>query len=109
MSRAHRGVQEQDVRLNDLDWDILEVMSDGRRYTQQYLYDDVAQLDEYSSDWIRKRISHLHDNALIQKVGTSSMYKISEYGRAALEIRDEIPDDIRPVEMGKRVRKQAES
>lgn len=102
------AAQDLDVRLNDLDWELLEVMADGRRYTQQHLYDDIPELDEYSGDWIRKRISHLHDNALIEKVGTSTMYEISEYGEAALELRDDLPDDISPVELGRRIRDYAD-
>jgi len=106
MSKSGHG---KSVRLNELDWVILEVMADGRRYTQQHLYDDIDKLEEYSSAWIRKRIKHLHDNALIEKVGTSSMYTISEYGLAALRIRDDLPDDISPMEQGKRIRTHAGS
>lgn len=107
MAAVRTGAPDADVRLNEPDWDILQVMSDGRRYTQQHLYDDVAELDDYSSDWIRKRVSHLHDNGLIEKVGSSSMYVISDWGRAALSIREEADDDLSPVEFGKLVRERA--
>lgn len=101
--------QGQKVRLNDVDWLILEVMSDGRRYTQTYLDKDVSELDDVSYDWLRQRISHLHDNGLIEKVGSSSMYVISEYGEAALELRDDIEDaGLSPVEVGKKVRSHAD-
>lgn len=82
------------LRLYDVDWEILEVMSDCRRYTQQHLYDDVPELEEHSSDWIRQRISRLHDMGLVQKVGTSAMYEISNDGIAAYQIWLERGDDI---------------
>lgn len=96
------------MRVKGVDYDILETMSDGRRYTQQYLYDDVPELEDYSSDWIRKRVSHLYENALIEKVGSSSMYVITDYGRAALEVRYEDEEELTPVEFGKRVREVAD-
>lgn len=87
------------MRLNELDWQILEVMSDGRRYTQQHLYDDVDDLEEHSADWIRQRVSHLSNNGLIENVGTSSMYVISDWGEAALELREEMEDESPKVMM----------
>lgn len=107
MSSVKTGSQESDLRLNDLDWEILDVMSDGQRYTQQHLYDDIEQLDDFGDDWIRKRISHLYDNALIDRVGSSAMYTINENGRAALQLRDE-SDEVTPVEFGKLVREKAD-
>lgn len=107
MGAAASKGQDSDVRLNEVDWNILSVMADGRRYTQQHLYDDIEELDEYSSDWIRKRITHLHDNAMIEKVGSSSMYVITDLGRAALDLRDDVDDDMSPVEFGKQVRARA--
>lgn len=110
MATRGTGSRASTVRLNDVDWEILEVMSDGRRYTQQHLYDDVEDLDEHSPDWIRQRVSHLHDTGLIEKVGTSRMYVISDYGSAALELRErgEIDDDMTPQELGNLVRSFAD-
>lgn len=97
--------QEATVRLNELDWQLLEIMSDGRRYTPAYLYNDVEALDEHGDDWIRHRIAHLHDSGLLDSVGSSSMYEISDWGLAALELRDE--NDLAPQEFSKRVMEQA--
>lgn len=96
------------LRLNRLDWDLLHAMSDGKRYTQQYLYDDVEELDEYGADWVRQRISHLYQNGLIEKVGTSTMYTISDYGIAALELEENIDEDTPPIEIGKMIREKVE-
>jgi len=111
MAVSRTGNQDKPVRLNDVDLDILAVMADGRRYTQQHLYDDVPELDEYSDDWIRKRISHLHDNALIEKVGSSAMYEITDYGESALELHEsgDIGPDTPPVKVGKMIRDHADN
>ena len=83
-------------------------MSDGRRYTQQHLADDVAALDDVSHSLIRKRVRYLHDVGLIDRVGTSQMYALNAYGRAALELRDELEgSQLSPVEVGERVREYA--
>jgi len=95
--------------LNSADWDILEAVADGRRYTQQHLYDDVESLESHSADWIRQRVSHLRDNGLLQKVGTSAMYEISNEGIAALQLREEAGGEIETgVEFAKAVYKRAE-
>lgn len=108
MAAVESPAQDHTVRLNDVDWAILEVMADGRRYTQGYLYDDVDELDEFSADWIRKRVSHLRDVGLIGKVGTSTMYTITDYGLAALELRQEYKEeDLKPLEFGEMVREHA--
>lgn len=107
-AEAIEGI-ERNVRLNSVDWDLLEVMADGRRYTQQYLYDDIEELDEYSPDWIRKRISHLYDNGLIDKVGSSAMYEISEWGLTALEYKEKINGEMSPREAGQFIRSQSDS
>jgi len=91
-----------DVRLNDLDWELLEFMSDGQRYTPAYLYNDVEALDQYGSDWIRRRIKVLNDNGLIEKVGTSSMYEITPAGHAALDLQEQ-SDSLTPQEFGESV------
>lgn len=98
MATARTGGRDS-VRLNDLDWKLLEIMSDGKRYTQAHLYNDVEELDDESADWVRQRVSHLYDQSLIEKVGTSSMYEISELGQAALLVRDDIGEDATPREI----------
>lgn len=95
------------VRLNDLDWKILQIMSDGKRYTQAYLYNDIDALEDQSADWVRQRVSHLFEAGLIEKVGTSSMYVISDLGEAALRIQDEIDEDISPRELSDMIREEA--
>ena len=76
------------VRLNDLDWQLLEILSDGRRYTPKYLYTDVEELDDHGEGWIRQRVTHLYELGMLDKVGSSSMYEITPLGRAALDLRD---------------------
>jgi DNA-binding Lrp family transcriptional regulator len=93
------------VRLNDLDWKILHKMADGKRYTQSYIARDLPEFEDESYDWVRQRVSNLHGHGLIEKVGTSDMYTISELGRAALELQDEYEaDKVSPVEFGDKVR-----
>jgi hypothetical protein len=106
MATAKTG-DRKEVRLNNLDWKILGVMSDGRRYTQAYLYNDVEELEDESADWIRKRVSHLYANSLIEKVGTSSMYVISDLGEAALRIQDDLDQDLTPRQLDERIRAEA--
>lgn len=100
---------ETDVKVNDLDWQILSVMSDGRRYTPAYLYNDVAELDGHSKEWIRKRVYHLRDHGLLEQVGSSSMYEITDWGEAALALRKEGADDMPPKEFGEAVRERAQT
>lgn len=111
--RYYMGVPEMGnrdpVRLNDLDWELLDEMADGRRYTQKYLADDVPRFDDQSYDWIRQRMSSLYSDGLIERVGTSQMYQISDLGRAALELRDDYDeDDLSPREFGDKVRERAQ-
>jgi len=99
----------REVRLNDVDWMILETLQDGRRYTQSYLANDLDRFENQSYDWIRQRVMNLHDNGLIETVGSSAMYEITDRGRAALELRDEANiSDLEPVEFGDMVRQRAE-
>lgn len=101
MAMAESGTTP-DVRLNDLDWELLSIMADGNRVTPAYLYNDVEALDEHGADWIRRRIKHLHDHGLIEKVGTSSMYVITPTGRAALALEGR-STDLSPAEFGQEV------
>lgn len=98
------------VRLNDLDWKILEIMGDRRRYTPAHLYNDVEELGEHGDDWIRRRVMELHDNGLIERVGTSSMYVISNWGIAALELQEEgkIDEDDTPKELTQKLIERAQ-
>jgi hypothetical protein len=104
---AARSTSEvEQVRLNDLDWELLEILADGRRYTPAYLYNDLDELSAYDDGWIRQRLGHLRDLGLIERVGTSSMYEISDWGRAALELRDEY-EDTTPKSFAQLVMKRA--
>ena len=108
MGQAAMGNRDS-VRLNDLDWGLLEKMADGRRYTQKYLADDVPEFENESYDWIRQRMAHLHEHGLVERVGTSKMYQISSRGRAALQLRDEYEErDMTPLEFGDLVRDRAQ-
>lgn len=108
MSVSKKPTKGSKVRLNDVDWQILEVMRDGRRYTQTYLDKDIDALDDVSYDWLRQRVLHLYENGLIEKAGSSSMYEITEYGLAALELRSELEtEDVSPVEVGEKIRRHA--
>ena len=99
----------REVRLNDVDWMILETLQDGRRYTQNYLAYDLDRFEDQSYGWIRRRVMNLHDSGLVETVGSSAMYEISDRGRAALELRDEADiSDLDPVEFGDMVRERAE-
>ena len=96
------------VRLNDLDWKILHQMEDGKRYTQSYIARDLPNFEEDSYDWVRQRVSNLHNHGLIQKVGTSDMYEISDLGEAALQLENEYnSDEISPREFSDKVREKA--
>lgn len=95
------------VRINDLDWEILGVMEDGRRYTPQHLYADIDELDEHGDDWIRRRVSSLYDEGLIERVGTSSMYEISDWGLAALDLKEQGDADMPPKELAEEVIRSA--
>lgn len=98
-----------ELRLNDLDWELLSIMADGKRYTPAYLYNDVPELDQHTGHWIRQRIGHLHEHGLIEKVGTSSMYVITDWGHSALDLRDEISDEDPPQDLMKRIIQHSES
>jgi DNA-binding Lrp family transcriptional regulator len=103
------GRADREVRLNDVDWMILETLADGRRYTQSYLANDLETFEDHTHDWIRKRVRNLHGSGLIKKVGGSAMYVITARGRAALELREEVDiSDLEPVELGDMVRERAE-
>jgi len=82
-------------------------MNAESRVTQSYLSQDCAETEQYSSDWIRKRFSTLRDLALIQKVGTSTMYQITAYGQAALDHETDA-GELTPAEFGEVVRESAE-
>jgi len=95
------------VRINDLDWRILKVMADGRRYTPAHLYRDFDEFDEWGNDWVRQRVNNIYEAGLIDRVGTSSMYEINEWGETALENQKEW-SELEPREFHKRVRGHGE-
>jgi len=98
------------VRINNLDWQILEVMADGKRYTPSYLGNDVEELNDYKADYIRRRVTDLYGYGLLKKEGESSMYKINERGETALRLRDEgtITDETSPNETRKLIAEHSE-
>jgi len=106
---AVNKMADREVRLNDVDWMILETLQDGRRYTPGHLANDLEKFEDQSHNWIRQRVKNLRDSGLIETVGTSSMYQITDRGRAALELREEVDiSDFDPVEFGDKVRDRAE-
>jgi len=102
-----KGSSGRDVRLNDLDWELLEIMGDEERYTPQHIYDDVLGAPDFETGWLRQRIRNLAEAGLISKVGTSRMYRINSWGLAALEIRDEY-EDSSPQEFSRMVIQHAD-
>jgi DNA-binding Lrp family transcriptional regulator len=104
------GMAHRELRLNDVDWRVLETLQDGRRYTQSHLANDLTEFEDVSYDWIRQRVKNLNDNGLIDTVGSSAMYEITDGGHAALELREEVNvDNIKPVDFGDMVRDRAEA
>jgi len=77
---------ESKLRLrNPTDFEILDLMSDGERYTPGY----VAECLDRDSGYMRNRIRELAGNGLIDRVGNSTMYILTQRGRVALELRDQ--------------------
>jgi len=96
------------MKLAALDWEILDKMSDEKRYTQAYLANDVKRFNDVSYDYIRQRIGSLYGFGLVCKVGSSQMYEITELGHAALALQAEYQEaDLEPVEFGEKVRSRA--
>jgi RIO-like serine/threonine protein kinase len=76
----------QDVRLvQPTDFDILDEMSDGRRYTASLL----ADLLDHRARYMSNRIGHLDSYGLITRVRDSTMFEITPKGRAALDMQDD--------------------
>lgn len=74
------------------DFEVLEVMSDGRRQTAP----NLAALLDRESTYMNNRLAELAGHGLVERVGPSErsgMYAITERGRAALEHRDEYSHD----------------
>ncbi len=74
------------------DFDILDVMSDGKRQTAPNL---AAILDKEST-YMNNRLAELAAKGLVEKVGPaerSGMYVITERGRAALAHREDYSHD----------------
>lgn len=97
-------MQETQMRLYvPTDFEILELMSDGKRYTGSY----VGDLLDRKGTYMNSRFRTLAGHGLIQKVGESTMYTITPLGHAALELRDEYSHES-SAEWGDRVRDLAE-
>lgn len=74
------------------DFEILEVMSDGKRQTAP----NLAALLDKESKYMNNRLADLAGHGLVEKVGPaerSGMYVITDFGRAALDHRDEYAHD----------------
>ena len=74
------------------DFDILDVMSDGKRQTAP----NLAEILDHESKYMNNRLSELAGKGLVEKVGPSKrsgMYVITEEGRAALALQDEYSHD----------------
>lgn len=70
------------------DFDILEVLSRGKRQTPA----NVAAHVDKGRQYVRKRMNHLVEHGLVTEVGPSKrsgMYVITARGRAALALRGE--------------------
>jgi RIO-like serine/threonine protein kinase len=98
--------KDQGVRLNNADWKVLKAFSDGKRHTSKHLFNSTESLSDISYEYVRQRVNHLYDNAMIDRVDESQMYEISDLGRSALELEDEY-DDLSPREFGELVRDHA--
>jgi DNA-binding transcriptional ArsR family regulator len=79
-----------DVRLVDpTDFEILERMRDGERYTGEYL----ASLLDKRGQYMNNRLASLRSNGLVTRVDDSKMHIITDNGRAALELRERYSHD----------------
>lgn len=73
--------------VDPTDFDILEVMSDGKRQTAPNLAEILGKQRQYMND----RLADLAGKQLVEKVGPSprsGMYEITERGRIALKHRE---------------------
>lgn len=74
--------------LRDVDWAILDALSDGKRNVAV----NIALEKDTSPSYVNNRMTILLDYRLVSKVGpseNSGLYEITRRGRAALELRDE--------------------
>lgn len=95
-------MNDDSVKLVDpTDFDVLEVMSDGKRQTAPNLAELTGRKRQYMND----RLSALAGHQLVRSVGPSDrsgMYEITDRGRRALEYRD-LYSHSKAVEFGKLV------
>lgn len=87
------------------DFQILEVMADGKRQTAT----NLGELLDKDSRYMNNRLAELAGHGLVEKVGPSErsgMYVITERGQVALEHRDEYSHDSAP-EFGELVDREA--
>ena len=96
------------MKLAPLDWELLDAMADGKRYTQSHFANDLDRFADSDYGYIRQRVRSLHGFGLIQTVGSSQMYEITAYGHAALSLQAEYEDTTPdPITFGQRVRERA--
>lgn len=89
------------------DFEILEVMSDGKRQTAPNLAAILGRDKKYMNNQLRDLAGH----GLVEKVGPaerSSMYVITERGRVALDLREKY-DHGRAREFAEMVDEELES
>lgn len=70
------------------DFDILKILSDGRRNNAI----NIAKLLEQEREYINTRLPHLAEHGLVEAVGpadNSGLYEITERGQQALQHRRE--------------------
>jgi len=73
------------------DFDILEVLDDGRNVPGNI----AAELDK-SRGYIRSQLPRLRDYGLVRKIGPleeSGLYELTEMGRLAYQHREKYDDD----------------
>lgn len=71
------------------DFDILEEMSDGKRYTGNFLGPILDKDDQY----VRNRLAELRGKGLVKKEPNSQMYVITEKGLVVLHLQDQYDHD----------------
>ncbi|WP_331232735.1 hypothetical protein [Natronorarus salvus] len=73
--------------LRDVDFDILEELSDGRRNVGA----NIAGLTDWERSYVNQRLPHLADYRLVRRIGPSEksgLYEITPRGLAVLELKD---------------------
>lgn len=78
--------------LRDIDFAILGVLSDGKRNVPA----NIALEADLDRSYVTSRLPIMKSYGLVEKIGPaerSGLYRITEKGRVAYELRDEYEDD----------------